>query len=76
MQLFDMTQPCRQNCQEKGRFQVCYIKVGNLGVMRKIRLERDHQTSTFVVVQLVDAMQPGGAKVNINLVFWINGPPI
>ena len=43
-------------------------------MMHKIRLEGDHQTLTFGVVQLVDAMQPGGAKVNINCGFWVNGP--
>ena len=31
--------------------------------MHKIRLEGDHQTLTFGVVQLVDVMQPWGAKV-------------
>ena len=41
--------------------------------MHKIRLEGDHQTLTFGVVQLVDAMQPGGAKVNISWGFWIKG---
>ena len=30
------------------------------------RLEGDHQALTFGVLQLVDAMQPGGAKVNIS----------
>ena len=50
------------------------LKVGNLGVMHKIRLEGDHQTLTFGVAQLVDAMQPGGAKVNISWGFWVKGP--
>ena len=40
--------------------------------MHKIRLEEDHPTLTFVIMQVVDTMQPGGAKVNI----WINGLPI
>ena len=44
--------------------------------MHKIRLGGDHQTLTFGVMQLVDAMQPGGAKVNTSWVFLINGPPI
>ena len=43
--------------------------------MHKIRLEGDHQTLTFGVVQLVDAMQSGAAKVNISWGFWIKGPP-
>ena len=42
--------------------------------MHKIRLEGDHQTLTFGVVQLVDAMQPGGAKVNVSWGFWVKGP--
>ena len=42
--------------------------------MHKIRLEGDHQTLTFGVVQLVDAMQPGGAKVNISWGVWVKGP--
>ena len=37
----------------------------NTIVMHKIRLEGDHQTLTFGVVEVVDTMQPGGAKVNI-----------
>jgi len=41
--------------------------------MHKIRLEGDHQTLTFGVTQLVDAMQPGGAKVNISWGFWVKG---
>ena len=41
--------------------------------MHKIRLEGDHQTLTFGVVQLVVAMQPGGAKVNISRGFWVKG---
>ena len=57
------------------RFQVRKIKVRNLGVMHKIRLRGDHQTFTFSVMQLVDMMKPGGAKVNISF-FWINGPLI
>ena len=32
--------------------------------MHKIRLGGDHQTLIFSVMQFVDAMQPGGAKVN------------
>ena len=44
--------------------------------MHKTRLEGDHQTLIFGVVQLVDAMQPGGAKVNISWGVWIKGPPI
>ena len=48
------------------RFQVGLIQVGNLGVMHKIRLEGDNQTLTFGVMQLVDAMQPAGANVNIS----------
>ena len=35
--------------------------------MHKIRLEGDHQTLTFGVVQLVDAMQPGGRKSQYQL---------
>ena len=42
--------------------------------MHKIRLEGDHQTLTFGVVQLVEAMQPGGAKVIISWGFGVNGP--
>ena len=42
--------------------------------MHKIRLEGDHQTFTFGVVQLVDAIQPRGAKVNISWGFWVKGP--
>ena len=57
------------------RFQVGLIKVGNLGAMHKIRIEGDHQPLTFGVMQLVDAMQHRGAKVNISWV-WINWPPI
>ena len=45
------------------RFQVRYIKVGNLGVMHKIRLEGDHQKLTFGVLQVVDTMQPGGVNI-------------
>ena len=44
--------------------------------MHKIRLEGDHQTLTFDVIQLVDAMQHGGARVKTSWFFWINGPPI
>ena len=44
--------------------------------MHKIRLEGHHQTLTFVFMQLVDAMQPGGAKVNTSWIFRINGPLI
>ena len=55
------------------QFDALRIKVGNLGVMHKIRLEGDHQTLTFGVVQLVVAMQPGGAKVNISRGFWVKG---
>ena len=33
--------------------------------MHKIRLEGDHQTLTCGLLQLVDTMQPGGAKVNM-----------
>ena len=61
---------------KRARFQVPKIKFGNLGVMHKIRLEGDHQTLTIGVVQLVDVMQPGGAKVHISWGFWIKGLPI
>ena len=43
--------------------------------MHKIRLEEEHQTLTFGYVQLVDAMQPGGAKVNISWFFWYKWAP-
>ena len=44
--------------------------------MHKIRLDGEHQTLTFGVMQLVDTMQAGGATVNISWGVWINGPPI
>ena len=37
------------------------MKVGNLGVMHKTRIEGALQTFTFGIMQLVDTMQPGGA---------------
>ena len=54
---------------KRAHFQVGKIKAGNLGVMHKISLEGDHQALTFGVMQLVDAMQPGGAKVNTSWFF-------
>ena len=36
------------------------LKVENLGVVHKTRLEGDHQTLTFGLMQLFDTTQPGG----------------
>ena len=41
--------------------------------MHEMRLEGDHQSLTFGVLPLVDAMQPGGAKVNISWGVWVKG---
>ena len=51
-------------------------KFRNLGVVHKTRFEGDQQTLTLSVMQLVDTMQAGGVAVNINWLFWINGPTI
>ena len=48
--------------------------MGIWGVMRKIRLEGDYQTLTFGVMQLVDAMHPGAAKVNNSWFLGSMGP--
>ena len=49
-----------QNPQKGDCFQVHYIKVGNLGVVHKTRLEGDHQMLTFGLMQLFDLKQPQG----------------
>ena len=42
--------------------------------MHKIRLEADHQTLKFGVMQLAGTMQHGCAKVNISWGFWRQWP--
>ena len=53
--------PC-QIPQKGVHFQVCIIKVGNLGVMQKPTIEGDHQPLTFGFIQLFDANHPGVAN--------------
>ena len=43
------------------------MKVGNLGVLHKIRLKGDHQTLTYGFMQLVDMVQPGGATTTFTM---------
>ena len=38
--------------------------------MHKIRLEGDHQTLTSDLMQLVDAIQPGGATMTSTMTFF------
>ena len=47
-----------QNPQKEDCFQVHYIKVGNMGVVHKTRLEGAHQTFTFGLMQLFYLTQP------------------
>ena len=39
------------------------MKVGNLGVMHKTRIEGDHQTFTYGFMQLFNTMHLGGAMM-------------
>ena len=52
---------------EKARFRQIYL-------LRGFWESGHHQTLTLGVVQLLDAMHPGGAKVNISWGFWVKGP--
>ena len=65
MQLFDWTQPQGATGLSKSlkgvSFQVQQIKVGNLGVVQKTRIEGDHQTMSFGFMQLLNIMHPRGS---------------
>ena len=45
---------------KKGVFSSSIIKIGHLWIVHKTRLERDHQTLTFDVIQLIHTTLAGG----------------
>ena len=64
MQLFDKTQPRGPTGLSKAQKGVCFqvrkIKVANLGLLHKKRLEDNLKIFTFGLMQLFDLTQPGG----------------